>query len=250
MATRSSRSLLLTILLATAAAAASKPCTLFDPSSVPTVVDTGPEAGVEVGVKFKSEVNGTISAIRFYKASANTGPHVARLWTISGTLLASATSSNETSFGWQQVELPAPVIINAGAVYVASYHANAGHYSFSAQYFARSGVDKPPLHAPANKDSGGNGVYAYGETSVFPGSSDNSANYWVDVVFTPKDLALVAITVKPASASILAGASSSFTATGKYSDGSTQDLAGLAVWEARDPGIATVSSFGQAMGVS
>ncbi len=251
MATRSCRSLLLAVLLlATAAAAASKPNTLFDPSNVPTVVDTGPDAGVEVGVKFKSDINGAISAIRFYKASANAGPHVARLWTISGTLLASATSSNETSFGWQQVEFSAPVIINAGEVYVASYHASAGHYSFSPQYFAQSGVDRPPLHAPASKDAGGNGVYAYGSTSVFPGGSNNSANYWVDVIFTPRDLAMVAITVKPASASIVAGASGSFTATGKYSDGSTQDLSGLAVWESNNPGIATVSSFGQAMGVS
>jgi uncharacterized protein DUF4082 len=77
------------LLLATVAAAASKPCTMFDPSNVPTVVDSGPEAGVEVGVKFKSDVNGIIHAIRFYKASTNTGPHVARLWTISGALLAS-----------------------------------------------------------------------------------------------------------------------------------------------------------------
>ena len=30
----------------------------------------------------------------------------------------------------------------------------------------------------------GNGVYAYGSTSIFPNSTYNAANYWVDVVYT------------------------------------------------------------------
>ena len=30
------------------------------------------------------------------------------------------------------------------------------------------------------------GVYAYGGSSLFPTSSHNSTNYWVDVVFNPQ----------------------------------------------------------------
>jgi len=33
--------------------------------------------------------------------------------------------------------------------------------------------------------SGGNGVYRYGTSSVFPDLAWNAANYWVDVVFLP-----------------------------------------------------------------
>jgi hypothetical protein len=33
--------------------------------------------------------------------------------------------------------------------------------------------------------SGGDGVYLYSSTSVFPTSTYNAANYWVDVVFIP-----------------------------------------------------------------
>jgi hypothetical protein len=33
--------------------------------------------------------------------------------------------------------------------------------------------------------SGGNGVYAYGTSSVFPINTYLTANYWVDVVFAP-----------------------------------------------------------------
>ena len=40
-----------------------------------------------------------------------------------------------------------------------------------------------PLEALANGVSGGNGVYRYGG-SAFPDSTNNAANYWVDVVFT------------------------------------------------------------------
>ena len=54
--------------------------------------------------------------------------------------------------------------------------------SFNGNYFS-TGVDNPPLHAPASAGSGGNGVYRYGTTSAFPDLTFNAANYWVDVVF-------------------------------------------------------------------
>ena len=138
---------------------------------------------VELGVKFRSDVTGTITGIRFYKASTNTGTHVAHLWSSAGALLATATFSSETASGWQQVNFSTPVAIAANTVYVASYHTNTGHYSFDNNYFATKGVDNAPLHALANGVSGANSVYAYGTTSTFPSQSYLSTNYWVDVVF-------------------------------------------------------------------
>ncbi|MCA1466256.1 DUF4082 domain-containing protein, partial [Bradyrhizobium sp. NBAIM18] len=79
---------------------------------------------VEVGVKFTASVNGTITGLRFYKGSLNTGPHIADLWSSTGTLLATATFTNETASGWQQVNFSTPVAITAGTTYVASYHTN------------------------------------------------------------------------------------------------------------------------------
>ena len=135
-------------------------------------------------MKFRSDVNGTITGIRFYKASTNTGTHVANLWTSSGTLLTTITFTGETASGWQQVLFSSPVPITANTVYVASYRALTGHYSANLNYFATA-VDSPPLHALANGVSGGNGVYAYGSTSLFPAQTYSSANYWVDVMFQP-----------------------------------------------------------------
>ena len=42
-------------------------------------------------------------------------------------------------------------------------------------------VTSGPLTAPA----GGNGVYPYGSSSLFPTSTFQATNYWVDVIFNP-----------------------------------------------------------------
>ena len=152
--------------------------------TTPTLVDELDTSAVEVGVKFKSDVQGSITGIRFYKASTNTGTHVGNLWTSTGTLLASATFTSETASGWQQVNFATPVAITANTVYVASYHTNVGHYAADAGYFTATGIDNPPLHALRDGTSGSNSVYRYGATSGFPTNAYQSSNYWVDVVFT------------------------------------------------------------------
>jgi hypothetical protein len=159
--------------------------TIWPVTTVPGTVDSGPDNSVELGVKFRSDSSGNITGIRFYKASTNTGTHVANLWTITGTKLATATFTNETASGWQQVSFSSPVAITANTVYVASYHTTTGHYSDDLNYFSGKGMDSPPLHALADGVSGFNGVYAYGSTSSFPNQSWNTSNYWVDVVFQP-----------------------------------------------------------------
>jgi WD40 repeat protein len=225
--------------------------TIWPSTAVPGLVDGGPDSAVELGVKFRSDTSGTITGIRFYKAGTNTGTHVGNLWTSTGTQLASATFSGETASGWQQVLFSTPVTINANTVYVASYHANAGHYSADVNYFTSAGVDNPPLHALANGVSGGNGVYVYGATSAFPNQTWNSANYWVDVVFSPGATpTLTSIAVTPANPSILTGATQQFTATGTYSDSSTQNLTSQVTWGTSAATVATVNAAGLATGLS
>ena len=41
--------------------------------------------------------------------------------------------------------------------------------------------------------SGGDGVYAYGASSIFPTNTFMSTNYWVDVVFTVGNATLTSI---------------------------------------------------------
>ena len=228
--------------------------TLWPSSTIPTVVDGGPDSAVELGVKFRSDAAGAITGIRFYKAAANTGAHVGNLWSSNGARLATATFTNETASGWQEALFATPVAIASNTVYVASYHANNGHYSADLNYFLGKGVDNPPLHALANGVSGGNGVYAYGTSSAFPNQTWNAANYWVDVAFFAEPLsppsAPTSMTVTPTNSNIASGASQPFTATGTYSDGSAKNLTGQVTWNSSNTGVATINAGGVATGLS
>ncbi len=108
--------------------ASSAPDTIFG-TSTPATTDSGDTAAVELGVAFSSEVSGSVTGIRFYKASTNTGTHIGSLWSASGTLLGSATFTNETASGWQQASFSSPIQITANTTYVAAYLAPKGHYS-------------------------------------------------------------------------------------------------------------------------
>jgi outer membrane biosynthesis protein TonB len=156
---------------------------LFSPSDVPSMVTANNSKSVELGVKFQSSAAGSVSAIRFYKGPQNVGTHTANLWTSAGKLLATATFSNETASGWQQVKLASPVALTAGTSYIVSYH-TSGFFSANPSFFAKP-VSNGPLTAALSSSSAGNGVYSYGSTSAFPTSSLNSTNYWVDVAFLP-----------------------------------------------------------------
>jgi hypothetical protein len=168
----------------TPAATSCTACTIWASTATPANPSSSDAGSVELGVKFKSDVAGKITGIRFYKGANNGGTHVGNLWSSSGTKLASATFTNETASGWQQVTFATPVTITAGTVYVASYFAPNGHYAADNSFFANAGVDNVPLHALQNGVSGSNGVYRYGANSGFPSSSYQSTNYWVDVVFS------------------------------------------------------------------
>jgi hypothetical protein len=148
---------------------------------MPATITVNDSNDVELGFKFRADVAGSITAIQFYKGPSNTDPHEVHLWTSTGTLLASANSTNETASGWQTVPLAQPVSITPGTTYVASYHSD-GFYSASPDFFAAD-VLSGHLLAPSSSSSGGNGVYAYGASGTFPTNTHNSNNYWVDVVF-------------------------------------------------------------------
>jgi hypothetical protein len=162
------------------------PLSLWSTSIVPATKAQSDSGAVEVGLKFRSDVAGSVVGLRFYKGSGNTGTHVGHLWASSGgSPLATVTFTGETSTGWQQATFSAPVAISPNTTYIISYYAPKGHYAANTLYFASAGFDNAPLHALAEGVDGSNGVYLYGTNGGFPISSFNSANYWVDVLFSP-----------------------------------------------------------------
>lgn len=156
-----------------AAAQAATTMTIFG-SQVPTVASDPDTSGVELGVRFSSDVPGQIEGIRFYKGAANTGTHTGSLWSGS-TRVATASFTSETTAGWQTVRFATPVKVTAGTSYTASYWAPRGRYAVAEGFFAQPKV-AAPLRATA-------GVYRYG--GGHPTSTYRSSNYFVDVTFTP-----------------------------------------------------------------
>lgn len=150
------------------------PRTLVDPDT----------ASVELGATFTTSQAGTVTAIRFYKSRENIGPHVVKLWSAQGEVLATATlpTSQAAAMGWQNVTLTQPVKIAKDQEYVASYVAPNGGYSSEAH-----GLDQAKSHGPLTILAGG-GVYVYGDGGSLPISSYQNSNYFVDVDFSPETI--------------------------------------------------------------
>ena len=137
-------------------------------------------------------------------------------------MLATATFTNETATGWQQVNFADPVAVTADTTYVASYFAPAGRYAVDRPYFAAT-YDNAPLHAPADGVGGGNGLYhAFGPG--FPTSSSQASNYWVDVVFDTS----ATDTTKPTSTTTFPAASGSYNIAGWTAGCATPGFCGTA----------------------
>src|SRR5262249_21202904 len=65
------------------------PCQIWPANAAPSPTTGSTDANpVELGFKFRSDINGTITGVRFYKSTTNTGTHVVNLWSSTGTLLA------------------------------------------------------------------------------------------------------------------------------------------------------------------
>ena len=121
--------------------------------------------------------------------------------------------SNPAS-GWQTFPLTSPVVLTNGQYYwlaIWSDDANARVY-----YSGSNGTLRW-------------GPYNYG-TWPDPMATTGGGNLNYCIYATGTGATLTTITVTPANPNILAGATQSFTATGTYSDGSTQDVTSQATW--------------------
>ena len=169
------------------------PCHIFTSSDTQAVVGQAAATdgvAIEVGMRFKADIDGYITGVRFYKGSGMDGEtHVGNLWGPDHSLLASATFTNETATGWQDVTFATPVAVTAGSIYTASMYTSQGHFMLSSTYF-NGGSDKAnyPLTALSSTNAlnagfVGNGVFHESGGSVYPDTTSNSANYWVDATF-------------------------------------------------------------------
>jgi hypothetical protein len=161
-----------------------QPVTLFGNAVPSTPVDSDTNA-VALGVKFWSSEPGTIAGIRFYRGyRASSSGYTVKLFSASGTLLASAKTGKDTCAVpcWEEVNFASPIPIAANTTYVAAYYTGNGRYADD-QYGLANGIASGPLIAPASAQVGGNGVYTY--STGFPMQVWNASNYYVDISFAP-----------------------------------------------------------------
>ena len=138
--------------------------------------------GVELGVKFTSSQSVNITGVRVYRVSP--GTVTGHLWDgTGGPPLATGTFDGSATHSWQDLMFNAPVPIQAGQTYVASYHVPDTQYAFQHDFFATSGYTAGPITALSSPDSSGNGVYCYDNDptncAVFPVNTFLATNYWV-----------------------------------------------------------------------
>ncbi|WP_067175764.1 DUF4082 domain-containing protein [Microtetraspora niveoalba] len=228
---------------------------LWDDSYIPAVPSSSDPQAVTLGVKFQAVTTGMVTGVRFYKGAQNTGTHIGSLWTSSGQLLASATFTNETSSGWQQVTFSSPVSIVANTTYVVTYFTPSGHYSTTNSYFTDDYANGP-LVSPQDGTQGSNGVYIYGSSNTFPTNTYQATNYWVDVVFSPSaslwdDAAVPAVVTQPDPAPVALGVKFSSLAGGSirgirfYKGPQNTGTHTVSLWTSGGQLLASTTSIGE-----
>jgi hypothetical protein len=201
------------------------PCTLFSNVTQPASQQnptadgrTGPGPfTLELGVKITVDQSTTLTALRFYKSVGETGTHVGRIWSSTGTLITSVTFANETASGWQQQALASPLTLSTGTTYVVSVNANA--YFVTTRSGLQTSVVSGPLRTVAD---GANGVYAL-SGGTFPTQTYSSSNYFVDVQGSPSTVSSPTVTsTSPANGATGVSRTAQVTATFSRSmDGTT-----------------------------
>jgi Domain of unknown function (DUF4082) len=193
-------------------------------NTAPSPLSTYTDTPITVGVKFWSTKSGTVSAIRFYRATTNPGGYVASLYAASGSVLGSAKLAHESGPvpGWQVADFAAPISISPNTTYIAAYYMPSTSNYQAVPYGLTQGATTGPLTAPASSTVGGNGTYVH--RRAFPTTAWENANFLVDVLFTPTTpTPYLTLSFDPSTPSIASNAPAGTvvaTITARWSDGS------------------------------
>lgn len=155
--------------------AGSCPCGLYQDSALPTVELINDNTPLTLGMRFSATEKGKVTGVKYYKAPGNIGAHTGKLYSSSGTLLASVVFTNEGPSGWQTAQFSAPVAVTANTEYVVAY-TTEGTYSVTPNGLAS------PRAAGSLRSNSDAGVFTY--SLGFPNNQIGS-DYLVDVAFMP-----------------------------------------------------------------
>ncbi len=162
----------------------------------------------------------------------------------------SGTVSNSAA-----LTVTAPILVSLSVAPSSAYTTIDGSQQFSATGTYDSGATQNltanvawnttnSAIASVNATGMATGI-AYGSTAIQAslGSIIGSAN------LTVQSASLQSIAIAPAKSQVAVSAQLQLTATGTYSDGSTQDITSQVVWSADDATVASISSSGLVIGI-
>nr|BFF09391.1 hypothetical protein GCM10025699_06940 [Microbacterium flavescens] len=154
-------------------------------SRTPATASAIDSQAVELGLRFTPAVDGFVTAIRFFKGSANTGTHTGSLWNSAGERIGSVIFRSESATGWQTAEFAAPVAVVGGTAYTVSYTASNGGYAIETLHWPYNARASYPVTVASNVGTATAGVY--GEPGQRPTLTWSESNYFVDVLMTKTD---------------------------------------------------------------
>lgn len=147
--------------------------TLLTKQSPKGTYSDGKNVESELGLRFKSDVGGKITAFRFYKSSKESGAHVGKLYSSSGALLMKMNFMVESASGWQEIQLAQPLDILANTEYVISVNSGNSYYVAT-----NNGFKRPVAHGHLKSVAG-----VYGSVGSMPSKKYAASNYFRDVKF-------------------------------------------------------------------
>ena len=134
----------------------------------------------ELGVRFRVEVPGVITELRYYRTANETGPHTGHLWRSTGELLATVpfpASNDAVGAGWRTIPLNPPLLLSPAEAYVLSVNGNT-HCAM-----IPGGFDRSRRVGSIIAFAEGNGVFA--DQGNFPSQADGNTDYMRDMTFVP-----------------------------------------------------------------
>lgn len=135
----------------------------------------------ELGIRFSSDVDGMVFAVKFFKNHDGAGTYPVRVWDDSGKELAQGSVSVAAARrGWVRANLRSPVPIVRGRIYTASYQVRGPFASKASSLKASDAVYSNPLKERGSAYA--KGPFAPGQ-AIFPGIENPGMNYWVDIAF-------------------------------------------------------------------
>lgn len=152
------------------------------------------DAPVSLGMQFSASAQAWVTALRYWRGTANVNPDDLRLWRVdtgtTGTSMASVTPPAAGTIGWQTVPLATPFELTPGQVYKVATH-YPDHYCATGSFWTSgpgaAGITNGILTAQSDAASaGGQCTFAYDPAPLFP-DNGTGGNYWSDVVVTDTD---------------------------------------------------------------